>query len=161
VYEGIRPAGPSDVRTVEDIIRPLEKDGILVKRDRDKLERDMPHCHLMVRDGTTLACGMLRMYGDQHAEISCLAVRPEHRKEGRGETMLGYLERRALILGAKYAFVLSTRTMQWFEERGYVAADPSQLPPSRQYDKARNSKVYIKKLGSSRDMDAEELLWNV
>ncbi len=161
VYEGIRQAGPSDVRDVEEIIRPLEKDGVLVPRDRDRLERDMQHCYLLTRDGTTLAVGMVKKHGDSHAEISCLAVRPAYRREGRGETLLAYLERKALILGAEYVFVLSTRTMQWFEERGYILSDPASLPPSRKYDSARGSKVYIKKLGSQRDLDADELLWNV
>jgi N-acetylglutamate synthase-like GNAT family acetyltransferase len=51
--------------------------------------------------------------------------------------------------------------MQWFEERGFVPSDPDQLPPSRSYNKTRGSKVYIKALGTQRDVDAEELLWNV
>lgn len=154
-------AGPSDVRDVEEIIRPLELDGILVPRDRDRLEMDMPHCYLMTRDNTTLACGMVKKFGDKHAEISCMAVRPSYRREGRGETLLAYLERTAFNMGAEYVFVLSTRTMQWFEERGYILAEPALLPPSRKYNATRGSKVYMKKLGSQRHLDAEELLWNV
>ena len=56
--------------------------------------------------------GMIKKYGIYHAEISCLAVRPAYRREGRGDTLLAYLERRALFLGVEYTFVLSTRTMQ-------------------------------------------------
>lgn len=161
VYEGIRLAKPSDVRAVEEIIRPLEEEGILVARSREQLERDMVNCYVLARDGATLACGMLKCYGKDAAEICCLAVHPAYRKGGRGETLLAYLERRALVLGVREVFVLSTRTMQWFEERGFRLSDPSLLPPTRKYDASRGSKVYIKQLGSQRDVDMEELLWNV
>lgn len=161
VYEGIRQAQASDVRAVEEIIKPLEAEGILVPRSREQLEKDMNDCFLLTRDGTTLACGMLKRYGDSHAEVCCLAVHPSYRKEGRGETLLAYLERRALLLGVSDLFVLSTRTMQWFEERGFVLSDPELLPPTRAYNASRGSKVYIKKMLSQRDVDAEELLWNV
>ena len=80
---------------------------------------------------------------DTHAEVCCLAVHPSYRREGRGETLLAYLERRALLMGITHVFVLSTRTMQWFEERGFVLSDPSLLPPTRSYNAARGSKVHI------------------
>jgi amino-acid N-acetyltransferase len=104
---------------------------------------------------------MLKRYGDTHAEICCLAVNPAYRREGRGETLLAYLERRALLMGITQLFVLSTRTMQWFEERGFIASDPELLPPTRSYNATRGSKVYLKQLSTQRDVDAEELLWNM
>lgn len=161
VYEGIRQAQAKDVRSVQEIITPLEEEGILVPRSRDQLEKDMSDCFLVTREDTVLACGMLKRYSDSHAEVCCLAVHPRYRKEGRGETLLAYLERRALLMGVTDLFVLSTRTMQWFEERGFVLSDPELLPSTRNYNKSRGSKVYMKKLGSQRDIDAEELLWNV
>ena len=102
------------------------------------------------------------------AEICCLAVHPNYRRSGRGETILAYLERRALLMGINELFLLSTRTMQWFEERGFIQvelllilhiliskvncpysfkidqSDPSALPITRKYDSTRGSKVYIK-----------------
>lgn len=161
VYEGIRQAQASDVRAVQDLISPLVQEGILVHRSRDQLEKDMQRCYVLTRDGTMLACAMLKQYDGTHGEVSCLAVHPGYRREGRGETLLAYLERRALLLGLSHVFVLSTRTMLWFEERGFVLSDPSLLPPTRAYNATRGSKVYIKQLGSQRDVDAEELLWNI
>jgi amino-acid N-acetyltransferase len=151
-----------DLRGVEELIRPLEEEGILVHRTRDQLEKDMQDCYVLTRDSTVLACGMLKMYSPTHAEICCLAVHPANRKAGRGETLLAYLERCALLLGVTHVFILSTRTMQWFEERGFEGpSDPSLLPASRNYDAKRGSKVYIKRLGSQRDIDQEEILWNI
>ena len=163
VYEGVRLAQPSDVRAVEEIIRPLEKEGILVPRSRDQLEKEInsQNCFLLKRDSATLACCMMQRYSDTQAEVYCLAVHPSYRRGGRGETLLAYLERRALTIGITQLFILSTRTMQWFEERGFKSCSPSVLPAARAYDPSRGSKVYIKNLGSQRDIDAEELLWNI
>ena len=163
VYDGIRPAVLSDICSVEAIIKPLELEGILVPRTRDQLEREMKNCVVLTRDGSTIACGMLKQYNNDYAEICCLAVHQNYRKHGRGETVLAYLERRALLLGISYIFVLSTQTMQWFEERGFILSDPKLILPliSRKYNSTRGSKVYIKKLGSQRDIDKEELLWNM
>jgi amino-acid N-acetyltransferase len=160
VYEGIRQARASDVRYVEEIIRPLEDEGILVPRSRDQLLKDMADCYLLIRDGAVLACGILKAFLSTHAEICCLAVHPKYRRGGRGETLLAYLERRSLLMGITTVFVLSTRTMQWFEERGFVVSDPSILPPTRNYNSSRGSKVYIKPLGTQRDVDVQEELWN-
>ena len=72
-----------------------------------------------------------------------------------------YLERRALRLGITHLFLLSTRTMQWFEERGFEPADPSVLPSSRKYDASRGSKVYIKVRGQSFLLHIHHILFKV
>lgn len=161
VYEGIRPARDSDIAAIQEILDPLEREGVLIPRSREVLENELRYCHVLVRDGSVLACAMLIPYEDSQAEIACLAVHPSFRCEGRGEVLLTYLERLALSMGTRSLFVLSTRTMLWFEERGFVQADPSCLPPSREYNQRRASKVYTKRLGTERDVSAEELLWNV
>ena len=76
--------------------------------------------------------------------------------------MLGYLERLCVHRGASVVFVLSTQTMEWFVERGFDEVPVEMLPPSRQatYNKARASKIYMKKIDSVRDLDASELFWN-
>eukprot|EP01038_Epipyxis_sp_PR26KG_P004123 gene4123-5877_t len=160
-YEGIRAATESDLRSIMDIIRPLEEDGILIPRSKEQLLQDLPNFYVLTRDQTTIACGMLKAYSESFAEISCLAVHPSFRRGGRGETLLAYLERRALLVGLTHVFVLSTRTMQWFEERGFVISNSSMIPSSRKINPNRGSKIYIKKLGSQRDVDVEELLWNI
>lgn len=161
VYEGIRPAADADITSILEIIKPLEAEGVLVSRNRQMLEKELSCCHVLARDGSVLACAMLIPYSDAMAEVACLAVHPSFRREGRGELLLTYLERVALKQGIRTLFVLSTRTMQWFEERGFQLADPSSLPATRNYNKERASKVYTKQLGSERDVTAEELLWNV
>ena len=102
--------------------------------------------------------------------------------------MLGYLERLSLMNGCSSIFVLSecskttrmitlahfvdlfltniqmtgTQTMEWFVERGFEEVTVDKLPPSRRaiYNYKRASKIYMKKIESSRDLDASELWWN-
>lgn len=52
--------------------------------------------------------------------------------------------------------------MEWFVERGFEEVSVDKLPPSRQamYNYKRASKIYLKKIESSRDLDASELWWN-
>lgn len=52
-------------------------------------------------------------------------------KRGWGEAMLSYLERVAIASSIKHVFVLSSRTMQWFVERGFDEAEVSDLPEER------------------------------
>ena len=51
--------------------------------------------------------------------------------------------------------------MQWFLERGFDEVGVEALPESRSYNWQRKSKIYMKSLKTSRDLDAEELFWNV
>jgi hypothetical protein len=47
-------------------------------------------------------------------------------------------------------FLLSTRTGQWFEERGFQETGVDQLPQRKQelYNFERRSKIYVKNLAS-------------
>jgi amino-acid N-acetyltransferase len=86
----------------------------------------------------------------------------DFRSRGRGDAMLGYLERLCLLNGCIRVFVLSTQTMEWFVERGFKPATVDALPPTRQatYNQKRASKIYMKQIESDRDLDASELWWN-
>jgi amino-acid N-acetyltransferase len=58
------------------------------------------------------------------------------------------MEALALRRGHRKVFVLTTRTAQWFQERGYHQGNIADLPPKRQalYNQARNSRVFVKSL---------------
>ncbi len=58
---------------------------------------------------------------------------------------------------------ITTSTMQWFLERGFEEVGVESLPESRRdiYNWQRKSKIYMKNLSTSRDLDAEELFWDV
>ena len=109
-----------------------------------------------------MACAQLHRYEQGYAEIGCLVVDKNYRSQGRGDAMLGYLERLCSQSNIPNVFVLSTQTMQFFVERGFEEVGVDELPPSRRerYNYARRSKIYMKRMLDDRDLDAEELLWN-
>ena len=137
---------------------------MLVERPRETLAREV-HAgffYVFTRDSTILGVAMLRRYSSTSAELGCLVVSPQYRRQGTGDALLGFLERTAVAAGVAQLFALSTNTMQWFLERGFDEVQLSALPPSRQklYNPQRNSKIYSKVLESDRRIDAEELFWS-
>ncbi len=146
-YESTRQATIDDVGGILELIEPLEQEGILVRRSREQLELEIERFTVMERDGMTVACAALYPIHDERtAELACLAVHPEYRKGGRGDRLLEWMERRARKLGMVRLFVLTTRTAQWFEERGFAKAEIHDLPAERRelYNYKRGSKVFIK-----------------
>lgn len=164
LYDGIRRGVPEDTSGIIELIAPLEAAGILVERPRAELARDV-HAgfyYVFTRDGAILGVAMLKRYSETSAELGCLVVSPQYRRQGTGDAMLGFLERTAVAAGVQQIFALSTHTMQWFAERGFDEVTLDELPPSRQvlYNHKRNSKIYSKALTTSRSVDADELFWS-
>lgn len=146
-YDVLRGASTDDIDNLLALIRPLEEKGILIKRGRERLERDIGHFHVLIRDGSIIACAALYRYPEEKtAELSCLAVDPQYREHRRADYLLHQLEIIARRDGAKSLFVLTTQTAHWFEERGFEAITVAQLPREKRarYDHARNSSPYRK-----------------
>ena len=162
LYEGIHRATVNDISGICDLIQPLIQKGTLVDRPRDKLEQDIDSYYVYTRDNLVVACAQMKRFENGFAEIGCLVVSPEYRGGGRGDAMLGYLERVCLRNNATTVFVLSTQTMEWFVERGFDEVGVDRLPPSRQatYNWDRASKIYMKLIDNYRELDAAELWWN-
>ncbi|HWQ94972.1 MAG TPA: amino-acid N-acetyltransferase [Gammaproteobacteria bacterium] len=150
VYEDMRAATIDDVAGILELIAPLEEEGVLVRRSRERLETEIGHFTVMERDGMVIGCAALYPYPKEGVgELAGLAVHPGYRDTGRGEALLEEIERRAKQGKIKRLFVLTTHTPHWFQERAFKAGGIKDLPVARQalYNYQRNSKVFIKKLG--------------
>jgi amino-acid N-acetyltransferase len=148
-FEDIRQATIDDVGGILELIAPLEQEGVLVRRERERLEMEIDYFTVVERDGTIIACAALYPFSEEGCgELACLAVHREYRNQGRGDDLLEYIERQAKGLGINRLFVLTTRTAHWFQERGFKAAALDDLPMARQelYNYQRRSKVFIKAL---------------
>lgn len=148
--EALRPADIGDVGGLLQLIEPLEAEGILVRRGRERLEMEIGHFFVMEHDGRIIGCAALYPFPDESkAELACMAVSPAFRRGGRGDRMLRYSEEQAQARGISTLFVLTTRTEHWFIERGFVEGSVESLPKERQqlYNYQRRSKVFIKQLG--------------
>jgi amino-acid N-acetyltransferase len=147
--ERLRPATIDDVGGVLQLIEPLEADGTLVRRGRQRLEREIGRFLVMEHDQLIFGCAALYPFPKARAgELACLVVRPEYRREGYGEKLMGAIEQRARAARMTRLFVLTTRAENWFVERGFVETDVSELPEEKQvlYNYRRRSVVLVKKL---------------
>lgn len=148
-FEITRSAIIEDIGGVLELIEPLERDGILVRRSRERLETEIGHFKVIVREGAVIACAALyAMPETPMAELACFVVHPDYRGGERGDALLRQLEREAREQGIETVFVLTTRSAHWFQERGFQPASLQALPVARQklYNFQRNSRVFIKPL---------------
>ena len=148
-YEGTRSAGIDDVPGLLELIKPLEQQGVLVRRSRERLETEIDKFIVVERDGMIVACAALYVFENcSTAELACLVVHPDYRMQSRGENLLHYIESIALQKNLQQIFVLSTQTSHWFKERGFLESTPENLPVEKKllYNYQRNSKVFIKQL---------------
>jgi len=149
LYEGTRAANIEDVAGILELIIPLEEEGILVRRSREKLEMEINHFIVVERDGMIIGCAAYYPYADARAaELACVAVHPSYQGTGRGDALLHYVEQKARQNDIDQLFVLSTRSMHWFLERGFSQGDINDLPMQRKllYNFQRKSKVFFKAL---------------
>ncbi|TBU76271.1 amino-acid N-acetyltransferase [Phytopseudomonas daroniae] len=148
-FESLREANIGDVGGLIELISPLEEQGILVRRSREVLEREIGQFSIVERDGMIIACAALYPIPDSTCgELACLAVNPEYRHGGRGDELLEHIEERAKALGINTLFVLTTRTAHWFRERGFEPSSVERMPAARAslYNFQRNSKIFEKAL---------------
>jgi len=145
----LREARIEDVGGILALIEPLEADGTLVKRGRERLEREISNFLVLEHDGVIVGCAALYPFaGNKAAELACLAVAPDARDAGHGERLLRACEARARTLKIRKLFALTTRAEHWFLEQGFRAAEPAALPGERQalYNWKRGSKVFFKRI---------------
>ena len=149
LYEGLRPANIDDVGGILELIQPLEADGTLVRRSRERLEMEIERFSLLERDGAIIGCVALYPFPEERlGELACVAVHPDYRNSGRAEALLRFIERQARDQRLQRLFVLTTRAAHWFRERGFEPAEVGDLPVAKQalYNWQRRSKVFIKTL---------------
>jgi len=145
----LRDATAEDVGAVLALIAPLEADGTLVKRGRERVEMEITRFSILEHDGIAVGCAALYPFsGEKAAELACLAVMPEYRRAGYGDQLRRHIEAKARKLKLKRLFVLTTRTAHWFTERGFAEEGIDSLPKQRRdlYNFQRKSKVLVKPL---------------
>lgn len=147
--ENLREASIDDVGKLIALIEPLEEQGVLVKRGRELIEREIHRYSVLEHDGKIIGCVAMHPFPDSNmAEMACLVVHPDYREQDRGEQLLRHIEQRARQQGIRQLFVLTTRTAHWFLERGFVQATVDALPMEKKelYNYQRRSKVFIRQI---------------
>lgn len=148
-FEKIRPANSDDIPAIIDIIRPLEKKGVLLKRNREKIEKEISHFTVIEREGFIIALAALYPFEKEHiGEIACITTHPEYRNSSRGTLLLQAMEKQARDKLLSKVFVLTTQTAHWFIEQGFSEGTLESLPCEKQalYNFQRSAKVFIKSI---------------
>jgi amino-acid N-acetyltransferase len=144
----LREARIEDVGGILALIEPLEADGTLVKRGRERLEQEIANFLVLEHDGVIVGCAALYPLPERAAELACLAVAPDARDTGYGGRLLRACEVRARQLKLRRLFALTTRAAHWFLAQGFKPAEPTALPGERRalYNWKRGSKVFLKRI---------------
>jgi amino-acid N-acetyltransferase len=148
-YEELRAAMLNDIGGILELIKPLEQQGVLAKRSREKIEMEITDYIVLERDGLIIACIALHAnVTERFGAIACLAVHSDYRGAARGNRLLNAVYQKAKQLQLKTLFVLSTQTMHWFIERGFSLSAFNSLPEPLKvlYNPQRNSKILCKHL---------------
>jgi amino-acid N-acetyltransferase len=148
-FETLRPANLDDIGGILELIKPLEQQGILAKRSREKLEMEINDYSVIERDGLIIGCTALHLLKNHGGGVmACLAVHQDYQKGGHGHRLFEYLLAQALQQNLKKLFVLTTQTTHWFIERGFLALNIETLPDELKsyYNPQRNSKILCKEL---------------
>lgn len=144
--EQIRLATINDIGGILELIRPLEEQGILVRRSREQLEIEINKFIIIERDNMTIGCAALYPYPEEKmGEMACVAIHPDYRNSSRGDLLIQKIEERANNLGLEKIFVLTTHSIHWFREKGFNPAVVDDLPIKKKqlYNYQRNSKILI------------------
>lgn len=127
IAEQVCRATINDIGGILELIRPLEQQGILVRRSREQLEMEIDKFTVVVRDNLTIACAALYPFPEESiGEMACVAAQARQQ-------------------GLKKLFVLTTHSIHWFQERGFQPAEVEMLPKRKQelYNYQRRSKILV------------------
>ncbi|GAB2666992.1 amino-acid N-acetyltransferase [Vibrio panuliri] len=142
--ERVRLAKIDDIGGILDLIRPLEEQGILVRRSREQLEQEIHQFTIIEKDGLIIGCAALYPYVEESmAEMACVAIHHEYRDGNRGLILLNHMRQQCKQQGIKQLFVLTTHSLHWFREQGFYEMGVESLPSQKKnlYNYQRNSKI--------------------
>jgi amino-acid N-acetyltransferase len=142
----IRPALPSDVRTVRALVEPYAQRRILLAKELVGYFEAVQEFLVAEVDGTVVGCGALHVMWDDLAEVRTLAVAPEHLGTGVGHRLLTALVDRARAFGLKRVFCL-TFEVDFFRRQGFEEIEGTPI----------SAEVYAELLRSHDDGVAEFL----
>jgi amino-acid N-acetyltransferase len=148
-YESLNQASIDDISGILDLIRPLERKGILIRRSREQLELEITNFIVLKRDQKVIACAALYpMKSANMGELACFVVDYQYRGQQKGDILFNFIENMAKQRSLTQLLVLTTQTTDWFRERGFNLGGINDLPEEKKklYNYQRNSKILLKSL---------------
>jgi N-acetylglutamate synthase-like GNAT family acetyltransferase/Fe-S cluster biosynthesis and repair protein YggX len=125
----LRSATIDDVGGILAIIEPLEDQGVLVRRSRERLEMEIERFVVAEHDGMIVGCAALYAFpATRPASWPRWPFIPTSAVKAMARRCCTRSSSAARKLRLSRLFVLTTRTSGWFIERGFVESDPARLP---------------------------------
>lgn len=150
-YQQIRRIFKKDVRAVMSLIRQSVEDEEIARRTRADILSRIEDYWILEVDRTPIACVAVHLDADNSlAEMACLYVSKAHENKGFGRKLMAFAENLAKEKGVERIYALSTRAVNYLQQKGgYAEAPASVLPEERRarYEvSGRNSKILLKEL---------------
>ena len=123
----LRKARPSDVPALFKIIQQYAAEEVMLPRALPELYENIWEFTVAEKGGQVAACGALRLYNEEIAEIRSLCVDPKQKTSGLGRAITNQLMHEARELGLKRVFAL-TVVPGFFSKMGFYPVERVALP---------------------------------
>jgi amino-acid N-acetyltransferase len=123
----LRKARLKDVPSLFKLIREYAAEEVMLPRALPELYENIWEFTVAEKDGQVAACGALRLYNEEIAEIRSLCVDPQKKTSGLGRAITRRLMQEATELGLKRVFAL-TVVPDFFSKMGFYPVERGELP---------------------------------
>ena len=123
----LRKARLGDVPALFKLVRQYAAEEVMLPRSLPELYEDVWEFTVAEKDGRVAACGALRLYNGEVAEIRSLCVDPQQKTSGLGRSVTNQLMHEAKDLGLKRVFAL-TVVPGFFSKIGFYPVERGALP---------------------------------
>ena len=123
----IRKAKISDIGTIFELVNDFAKQGLMLPKSQIDLYESIRDFFVVEIDNKVVACGALKVFLDDLAEIRSLATNKDFQKMGLGKMITQKLLDDAKELGIKKVFTLSYQ-VDFFKKHGFTLIKKEELP---------------------------------
>ena len=123
----IRKAKISDIGTIFELVNDFAKQGLMLPKSQIDLYESIRDFFVVEIDNKVVACGALKVFLDDLAEVRSLATNKDFQKMGLGKMITQKLLDDAKELGIKKVFTLSYQ-VDFFKKQGFTLIKKEELP---------------------------------
>lgn len=123
----IRKAKIFDIGTIFELVNDFAKQGLMLPKSQIDLYESIRDFFVIEIDNKVVACGALKVFLDDLAEIRSLATNKDFQKMGLGKMITQKLLDDAKELGIKKVFTLSYQ-VDFFKKQGFTLIKKEELP---------------------------------
>ena len=123
----LRRATPNDAKGIHTLTEQFVGDGLLLPRTFEQVNRTIRDYVIALENGKVVACGALRIYSSESAEVGALAVSADCQGLGLGKHIVNALVEDARVLGIRKVFAL-TMQVEFFGKVGFEPTLVSEFP---------------------------------